>query len=188
MVELFASIGGDAPEHAGTIAKMAGQFGVTWPLLTAQIINFCIVVFILYRFAFRPVLRTIDDRQKKISDGLNYAEEMKKKLDESEKYYSEMVSKATHEAQQIIHQAREKAKSHLEEQAQEAVNRAESMMKKANESIELERKKMMKSVRNEIKDLAVEVACKALGKTISDADRKTFNQNAAKELSASANA
>ena len=82
---LFVAAAGGAGEELGTVASLARQFGVDWRFLIAQIVNFCLVAFILYRFAFKPVLNTIEDRQKRIADGLQYAEEMKSKLEEAEK-------------------------------------------------------------------------------------------------------
>ena len=57
-------------EHLNPISDLAGQFGVNWKFLFAQIANFCIVAFLLYKFAFKPVISSIDERQKKIADGL----------------------------------------------------------------------------------------------------------------------
>ena len=78
-------------QHGNPITMLAGQFGVDFPFLAAQVLNFGIVALILYQFAFKPVLATLDQRQKKISDGLQYAEEMKKRLADAEKRYEEII-------------------------------------------------------------------------------------------------
>jgi F-type H+-transporting ATPase subunit b len=54
-----------ATEHSvETEGNLLGQFGIEGPFLLSQIISFCVVAFVLYRFAFKPVLATIDERQK----------------------------------------------------------------------------------------------------------------------------
>ena len=103
-------------EHLNPISDLAGQFGVNWKFLFAQIANFCIVAFLLYKFAFKPVISSIDERQKKIADGLQYAEEMKHKLAETEKQHKKTLKEAQHEAQKIIAEARESSKIIIDRQ------------------------------------------------------------------------
>ena len=55
-------------------ASVLNDFGVEKPLLLAQIVNFAIVAFLLWKFAFKPVMATIDARKKAIDDGLRYTE------------------------------------------------------------------------------------------------------------------
>ena len=68
-------------EAATGISKIVQDFGISWPFFLAQVLNFSVVGFVLWKFAFKPVIATLDERQKKISDGLKYAEEMKAKLE-----------------------------------------------------------------------------------------------------------
>ena len=68
-------------ESASGITKIMHDFGISLPFILAQIVNFSIVAFILWRFAFKPVLATLDARQRKIAEGLAYADEMKAKLE-----------------------------------------------------------------------------------------------------------
>jgi F-type H+-transporting ATPase subunit b len=73
-----------APASGGvaeTITKISNDFGLNVPSLLAQVVNFAIVAGLLWWFAFKPILATIEERQKKIDSGLKYAEEMKAKLD-----------------------------------------------------------------------------------------------------------
>ncbi len=158
------------------------QFGIEGPMLFAQILNFAIVAYLLYRFAFKPVLATIDERQKKISDGLQYAEEMKNKLAEAEKEHSAKIQTAQKESQDIIAQARDQAKAFLDKQTQDATAKAEDMLTKANEAIELEHKKMLSEVREEVTRLVVGTASKVLSKDLTDDEKSRFSKTAANEL------
>src|SRR5690242_6848195 len=67
-------------EAATGITKITQDFGLRVPLLLAQILNFLIVAFLLWRFAFKPVLAALQARQQKIESGLKYSEEMEAKL------------------------------------------------------------------------------------------------------------
>src|ERR1035437_5787280 len=68
-------------EAATGITKIIQDFGISWPFFIAQVLNFSVVAFILWKFAFKPVLATLDERQRRIADGLKYADEMKAKLE-----------------------------------------------------------------------------------------------------------
>ena len=170
-------------EHLNPISDLAGQFGVNWKFLFAQIANFCIVAFLLYKFAFKPVISSIDDRQKKIADGLQYAEEMKHKLAETEKQHKKTLKEAQHEAQKIIAEARESSKKIIDRQTQDAVVQAEDILRKAQESVELEHTKMLSEVRSEIASLVVQTTAKVLRKDLSDDEKSKYSDSAAKELS-----
>lgn len=176
----------DTASELGPIESVAHQFGVTWPLLIAQIVNFCLVAFLLYKFAFKPILSTMDLRQRKISDGLQYAQEMKLRLEESEKHYADAIRKASVEAQKIIQEAREAGKVHLEQSHQEAAHKTEYMLDQAQESIRIERDKMLAALRKEVTDLVVVTTERVLAKELSEQERSRFSEAAANELSTQA--
>jgi len=68
-----------------TAQGIANTFGVDWPMLVAQSINFLIVAFVIWKFAFRNVLSTIKEREKQIADSLKNADRIKLELEETEK-------------------------------------------------------------------------------------------------------
>jgi len=166
--------------------EFAREFGFNPSLIVAQAINFSIIAFLLYRFAVKPIAKTLDERQQKIADGLQYAEEMKTQLAEAERERAEKVKEAAQEAQRILSEAREQSKEMIEKKTQEAANQAESIIRKASEATELERQKMLSDVRQEVARLVVATSSKVLSKELSDADKQSFSDAAAKELAGSA--
>ncbi len=74
---VLAEVTSQAPEATGP-TKIMHDFGISLPGIAAQVLNVGIVVFILWKFAFKPVLATLDERQQKIASGLQYADQMKK--------------------------------------------------------------------------------------------------------------
>ena len=174
-----AATQGDA---ASGITKITQQFGLSWPFLLAQIINFSLVAFILWRFAFKPVLAMLDERQRKISDGLRYAEEMKAKLDAAQQESAASAKRSQVEATRIIEEARKSAKEFLDRQTQEGAARAGEIIAKAQQAIELEKKKMLAEARTEIARLVVAITQQVLAKDLSEAERSRYNESAAREL------
>ena len=169
-------------ESEGIISSLAGQFGVSWPTLIAQMVNFVIVAFALYFFAVKPVAATLEERQQKIAEGLQYAEEMKNQLAETERERNETIKQAAVQAQAILSESREQAKELLEQKTQEAAAQAEAILRKASEASELERQKMLSEVRQEVARLVVVTSGKVLERELSDAEKTSFADSAANDL------
>lgn len=165
------------------ITQIADQFGVRGPFLIAQIINFVVVASLLWFLAFKPVMKTITERQKKIDDGLKYADEMKAKLEAAKQAADAQIHEAQVKSQQLIEEARKAAKEFSDKQQQEAVEKANGLITKAQAAIELEKKKMLAEARTEIARLVVSTTQRVLAKDLSDADRGKYNDSAARELS-----
>lgn len=169
-------------EAASGITKIAQDFGISVPFILAQILNFSVVAFILWKFAFKPVLATLDERQKKIADGLKYAEEMKAKLEATQQETAAILKKASLEASRIVDEARKTAKDFLDKQTHEASAKANDLFVKAQQAIALEHKKMLADARGEIARLVVVTTERVLAKRLSDADRAAYNETASREL------
>ena len=164
------------------ITKITHDFGLSWPFFLAQVVNFCVVALILWKFAFKPILATLDERQKKIADGLRYTDEMKAKLEAVQQESAASAKRAQTEATRIIDEARRSAKEFFEKQTQETAAKAGDILAKAEQVIELEKKKMLAEARTEIARLVVETTQRVLSKELSEAERSRYNESAAREL------
>jgi F-type H+-transporting ATPase subunit b len=174
-------------EGGGVISELAGNFGISWPTLIAQMFNFCIVALVLYIFAVKPISATLDERQQKIADGLQYAEEMKVQLAAAERERAEKIKEAAVAAQAILAESREQSKEMIEQKTQEAAAQAEAIIRKASEATELERQKMLSDVRQEVARLVVATSATVLSRDLSDAEKQAFSDSAAKELASAGN-
>lgn len=164
------------------ISELAGGFGVDWPSLIAQILCFSVVAFVLYRFAFKPVLATIEKRQKEIEGGLKNAEEVKRQLAEAREKIAAEHRTAALAAQKVIDDANRVAAENSAREQAAAGERANALVERAKESIELEKQKAMEEARAEIARLVVETTRKVLSRELSDEERARYNAAAAKEL------
>ena len=163
---------------AGEESGIVGKFGINGSLIIAQALNFIIVAGLLYKFAVKPILSTMDERQQKITDGLQYAEEMKSKLAESEQEQADLLRKASEESQTIVKEARDQAKSYYDQQVRATATKVEDMISQAKQANELDRERMLSEVRQEIAQLVVVTTGKVLTKELTDADRTRFNDSA----------
>ena len=167
---------------ASGITKITHDFGLSLPFFLAQVVNFCVVAVVLWKFAFKPVLATLDERNRKIADGLRYTDEMKAKLEAVQQESAASAKRAQAEATRVIEEARKSAKEFFEKQTQETAAKAGDILAKAEQAIELEKKKMLAEARTEIARLVVETTQRVLSKELSDADRSRYNESAAREL------
>jgi F-type H+-transporting ATPase subunit b len=175
---IAASSGG----AADILRETADTFGWNWKLFFSQIVSFCIVAFLLRRFAYKPILAILEDRRRKIEEGQLNAEKIRKELAEAEKRYQEIVAKANADAQRMIDEARESA-SHLSERKQkEAIASAEQIVAKAKEAAALEHERQMQALKRELGRLVIDTTAKVTGKVLTPDDQKRLQEEAARQV------
>jgi F-type H+-transporting ATPase subunit b len=160
----------------------ADTFGWNPWLFLSQVISFAIVAFLLRRFAYKPILAVLEDRRRRIEEGLINADKIKKELAEAEKRYQEIVAKANAAAQKMIDEARESSAHIAERKQQEAVAAAEQIIAKAREAASLEHDRTMESMKRELGRLVVETTAKVTGKVLTSEDQKRLQEEAARQV------
>ncbi|MBL9217924.1 MAG: F0F1 ATP synthase subunit B [Opitutaceae bacterium] len=168
--------------HAAGEASIVEKFGIEWHYIVWQIVSFLILFGVLYKFGIKPTIATMEERNKKIGDGLRHAEEMQAKLAASQAESAALVKAAQLEAAKLVDEARKAAKEFGDKQQADAIARAADTLAKAQQAIELEHKKMLDQARGEIARLVVKTTEQVLAKKLTDADRAAYNEAATKEL------
>src|SRR6266404_5724354 len=162
--------------------ETAETFGWNWKLFLSQVISFCIVAFLLQRFAYKPILAVLEDRRRKIEEGQLNAEKIRKELAEAEKRYQEIVSKGNADAQKMIDEARDSAAHLSERKQQEATTAAQQIVAKAKEAAALEHERQMQALKRELGHLVVETTAKVTGKVLTSEDQKRLQEEAARQV------
>lgn len=165
-----------------TAQGIVETFGIDWPMLIAQAINFLIVAFVIWKFAFKNILSTIKEREKQIADSLRNADKIKLELEETEKQQQETLQEASLEAKKTISIAQEQAKAFIEEQKEDARKQAEEIITKAKLAMEQERERVLREAREEIASLVVLTTSKVLSKDLSEEEKERFSAKATDEL------
>ncbi len=171
-----------AGSFADTVRDTGDTFGWNPWLFLSQVISFAIVAFLLRRFAYKPILAVLEDRRRRIEEGLINADKIKKELAEAEKRYQEIVGKANAAAQKMIDEARESSAHLAERKQQEAIAAAEQIIAKARESAALEHERTMESMKRELGRLVVETTAKVTGKVLTSEDQKRLQEEAARQV------
>jgi len=164
--------------------QTADTFGWNWQLFLSQVVSFCIVAFLLRRFAYKPILGVLEERRRRIEEGLINADKIKKELAEAEKRYQEILAKANADAQKMIDEARESSAHLAERKEQEAIAAAEQVMAKAREASALEHERTMAELKRELGRLVVETTAKVTGKVLTSDDQRRLQEEAARQLAA----
>ena len=164
------------------LRETADAFGWNWKLFLSQVISFCIVAFLLRRFAYKPILAVLEERRRKIEEGQLNAEKIRKQLADAEKRYQEIVSKGNVDAQKMIDEARQSAAHLSERKQQEAVVAAEQIVAKAKEAAALEHERQMQALKRELGRLVVDTTAKVTGKVLNADDQKRLQEEAARQV------
>jgi F-type H+-transporting ATPase subunit b len=174
-VVLFAQSGGQ-------VEQIAQTFGVDWQHLIAQIISFSIVCFVLYRFAYRPVLAILETRRQQIAEGLSNAEKIKAELARTEAQRQEKLVEVNAQATKMIDEARAAAKRVQETETQKAMAAAEQILVKAREAADRDHDRMLAELKREVGRLVVHTAATVTGKILTPEDQQRLTEEAEKQL------
>ena len=176
---ILASIGSDLAETAKTTAT---KFGLNGRLFTAQVISFCIVTFLLYRFAYKPILMMLAERRHRIAESLANAEKIKAELARTEALQREVLEKANTEATKLIEQARAAAARVQEQETQKAIAAAEQIIAKAREAAAQDHARMLAELKREVGRLVVQTTATVTGKVLTPDDQKRLAEETAKAV------
>ncbi len=146
-----------------------GTLGFDLPSLIVYLVNFCLLLAILYFFAYKPFLRLMDERTQRIKEGLESAERAKEELARIEAEMERRLDEAHKEGQEFIERTRQMADRYLQEERQAARREAEAFLAKAREEIQRERDDAMQEVQRHFADLVFRAAEQVIGRSL---DRK----------------
>lgn len=150
------------------------QFGIQPLLLVAQIVNFLILLFLLHKFMYKPLLSVMQKRRERIEEGLRNAEEVEKRLQEIAIEREDRLKKASEEAKEIIHDASKSATELIAEARHKATEDIKVMIKKHQEQMQREKDQLYKEIRKEIAGLMVVGLQKVAKKTLNEQDKKVL--------------
>lgn len=177
----FAAGGGGLAD----IAKSTGEtFGFNIQLFVSQVISFCIVAFLLKKFAYDPILKVLEERRTKISEGLANAEKIKTELASAQAKAQELINQAGAQANKIIEEARNAAAKVSEVERQKAVADASNILAKAREAGDAELVRLKGELRREFGRLVVQAASRATGDVLSAEQKGRLADDAVRQLAA----
>jgi len=165
------------------LAKSTGeQFGFQKQLFFSQVISFCVVAFALHRFAYKPILKVLEERRERIAEGLANADKIKQELANAQASAQEILKSANTKGNQLIEEARQSAAKVLEVESQKAIATANDIIGKARQASEAELVRMKAELRKEVGRLVVATSAKVTGGILTPEQQNRLAEDTAKQL------
>lgn len=158
------------------------DFGVQPILLAAQVVNFLLLLFILQKLLYKPILKVLDERKKKITDSLKNAEEIERKLEQISEEREKKLIETQREVKEILADASKTAEVIVKDAHLKAQKDIAKMTEKAQASFEAERDKLHQEIKVEFADLVSLGLQKVVGKSLSEKEKKELVEKSLKEL------
>lgn len=171
-------------QPGGRIESITSTFGVDWPHLIAQTISFCIVCLILYRWAYKPILKMLEERRQQIAQGLANAEKINAELAKTESQRQEVLQKANTQATKIIEEAHAAAARVEERETQKAIAAAQEIIYKSREAAAQDHARMLGELKREVGRLVVLTTAAVTGKVLTQDDQRRLAEETARQLPA----
>ncbi|MDZ4246428.1 MAG: F0F1 ATP synthase subunit B, partial [Dehalococcoidia bacterium] len=138
------------------------ELGINPPLLIAQLVNFSLLLVLMYLFGYKKILAMLDERSRRVKESMDRAEEVKIQAAKAETAFKEKVGEARAESQAIIKQAAQLGETLKEEARQEARKEAQSLLDRSRGEIQKERDESINALRREFADIAILAAEKVI--------------------------
>lgn len=135
-------------------------------------VTFLIVLFLLKKFAWKPILNMIHEREKSIEDALASAERAKREMAELKASNERILNEARSERDQLLKEAREAKDAIISEAKSKAQKEADRLMAAARENIQNEKNAAIADLKNQVATLSIEIAEKILKEHLSSDDKQ----------------
>jgi len=147
--------------------------GINLPTLIAQVINFAILLGLLYLVAYKPIMRMLDERSQKVKESMEQTELIKQQAERAEEEVKKQIKAAGREGQEMIARAVRSGEDTKQKAQQDAKQDAESLIARAQVEIQRERDEAIGELRKEFADLTILAAGKVIDRSL---DKKAHRQ------------
>ena len=142
------------------------ELGINLPSLIAYLLNFMILLGILYLLAYKPILRLLDQRAERIRESLAAADQARQEATSAREAIEEQINEARREGQRLLDQAREASERFRSEEMERARGEAESFIERAHADIQRERDAAIQEVRANFGELAITAAERVIRRSL----------------------
>ena len=149
------------------------DLGINLPTLVAQIVNVVILLGLLYLVAYKPVMRMLDERSRKVKESMEQADAIKEQAARAEEEVKKQLEAASREGQERIAQAIQIGEDVKQKAQQEARQEAETLISRGRTEIQRERDEAIDELRKEVADLTILAAGKVIERSL---DKKAHRE------------
>jgi F-type H+-transporting ATPase subunit b len=143
------------------------------PVLISQVVSFLILFGLLYLVAYKPLMRMMDERSRRVKESIDQTEQIKEQAELAEKETAKRIEEASKEGQKLVERAMQAGEEMKLKAKEEAKKEAETLVSRARSEIERERDDAIGELRKEFADLTIMAAEKVIDRSL---DKKTHRQ------------
>lgn len=149
------------------------SLGIDFKILLAQIINFLLLLLILKKFLYGPVVGMLDKRKKSIDEGLKNAEKAQLAIEKAQSDYEQKIALAMKEANKILTEAKKQAENEAEQIVATANANSTQMIEKTKKQIEIEKTRVLSEAKKDLSDLIIAATQKLISR---DPDKNSVKE------------
>lgn len=149
-----------------------GKLGINLGFLISQVVNFSLLMVLLYMFLYKPILRMFDERKARIQKGMEDAQATERKAAQAEEEFERRVAGATKEGEKVIAQVTAEGGKMREEILAQAREEARQLIEEAQEEIAQERQQAMDELREQVMDLSILITKKVIGEALDESTHR----------------
>lgn len=164
--------------------ELFSKLGIDWRMLIAQLVNFGILLAILHRFVYRPLLAMLEKREQMVAKSVNDARAIEERLKQAEAGYEELMGNARKEASQIMQAAEQNAEQRRTQVLEKTKEDVRQIVEQTRASIAAEKNHMIEEVRSEMSTLLVQASEKLLSGVATPKISQEMLQQTIKEVTA----
>jgi len=146
------------------------------------IVTFLVLLALLAKFAWRPLLQALESRQERIRKALEDADRAKQELERLQQESAKIMQQARIEAESIVTQTRADAERLREELKHKAKDEADNILRNAQHQIQLQTRQAIQEIRHEVADIAVLLASKLLERNLAKEDNARLIDDTLKQI------
>ncbi len=154
--------------------ELFDKLGIDWRLLLIQIVNFGILLFVLKRYLYKPVMDMLERRREQVKKELETPESIKEEYAAFEKQKGEEFAKAKAEARAVVDSALERASQVEAKAAEDAKAKSADILLRAKKVINEEKEKIVDEAKREVAGVVVLATEKLLGKKLEGKEAEEF--------------
>ena len=162
--------------------SLISTFHIDWHMIIAQVIDFAVVFFVLYKFALKPLTKLMDERAATITGGLDNAKKQEELLKAQQEQYDQTLAQARADAQTLMKEVKKDAEEKRAQIMEAAQKDSAAIFENGKKQLESEKAKMLDEAKKELVTLIVNATEKVLGENIGEKIEAKLVEDSIKEI------
>lgn len=156
--------------------------GIDVKLIVVQVVNFAILLFVLKRFLYKPILNMLEKRRQEVEDAVKLKNDLEERIKGIDVEKEQVMHQIRKEADAVIEEARQKGDRVATQIEHTAREKADAILAKGEEGVRLREQEMRESLKHEVARIAVDVAERVVGKAMNPESQKEITSESVRRF------